>query len=214
MAYAVTLLIIVSVTILIRNRKIRKHYVLGGLCALPLVIIDPLLRTGYFEQLTTAQLYQYFLTQALTVFMFGGLSAVLYELVFSTHFTKQRSSTRQHPSVFLIGLVIGMSLFLFGVVPLVTAVIVGLAINVVLLMLLRSDLFWDATFSAIGTGLLYAVLFSLITHGSGSLTSLWFTEGLSGATVAGLPLEELIVVALFGAFFGSIYSAAKSLYER
>lgn len=214
MAYATILLITVSVTLLIRNQGIRKHYILGGLCALPLVIIDPLLRIGYFEQLTAAQLYQYFLTQALIVFLFGGLSAVLYELVFSTHFTKQRSTTRHHLSVFLIGLVIGILLFQFGIVPLVTAVIIGLAINVALLMLLRSDLFWDATFSAIGTGLLYAVLFTLITHGSGSLSSLWFTEGLSGATVAGLPLEELIVVALFGAFFGPIYSAAKSLYER
>lgn len=214
MTYAIFLLACASAAILFGNRDIRRHFVIGGLCALPLIVIDPLLRLGYFEQLSHWQLFRYFLELALFSFLFGGLSVVLYELVFSTHFTKLRSEKRRYLSISLVGLIIGLLLFLLGAVPLVVSIIIGLSLNVILLIIFRADLLWDATFSAIGTGMLYAVLFSLVAHGSGTLSGLWFTDSLSGATIAGLPFEELVVVALFGAFFGPIYSAIKSLYER
>lgn len=214
MTYAILVFGVLGIVILITKPAVRQHYLLGCLAALPLLLVDPFLRIGYFEQLSTTQLIWHFLLQALVAASFGGVAAVLYELVFSVHFTKQRSGKRAHLSVFLIGLFVSIGLFLFGVFPLVTAIVIGLLINTALLIAFRSDLLWDATFSAIGTGILYAIMFTIIAREPGSVEGLWFTSGLSGATIAGLPIEELLVIALFGSFFGPIYTAAKSLYER
>lgn len=204
-----------SLIVLQKNRQLLVHYLLGAFCALPLIIIDPLVRAGFFEQLSTKSLVEHFATQALLTLMLGGLAATLYEWVVAPKFRLRQAETRQYLGIFLIGFSLMLVLFLFSSLSLASCVGLGLLINIIILVSWRSDLVWDATFSALGTALLYAMVFSWVVNEPGQIDGLWFNSaGLSGLTVAGLPIEELLVVACFGAFFGPVYIAAKSYYRR
>lgn len=209
------LLVIIALAsvLVLRDRRYRRQFRVGGLSLLPILLIEPLTRVGYFENLSTSQLIVYFLVRGSIAFMIGGLVVVAYEAIIAQRLNKKTARSRHHLQVYVIGFLVSLLLFWASVLPFASALTVSLLFTVVIIFLWRSDLLWDALFSGLAAGLLYAALYAVLFRVSGMSVSSWYSAQLSGVTLVGIPVEQLMVAAVFGAFFGPLYIAGKSYHH-
>jgi hypothetical protein len=83
-----------------------------------------------------------------------------------------------------------------------------------MILVIRKDLVWDLLFSAFSMGVLYFLIFLVIYRGfPGEIQNLWFGSSLIGITLFSVPIEELLIVMLWGALWGPIYVVIKDLKE-
>jgi len=180
----------------------------AGLLALPVAILPVLFfQEIYNEQAVT---YQEIFVRLLGIFSLGAIAASAYEVLLQKHFVTVEGSRKEllwllvGPLVLVMGLVMGQNL--------VVALALALIADLIILLVIRSDLFWDAAFSGIAVGLLYVVVY-LINFRllSGEPSQLIVMAPLGALTVMGLPVVEIILIALFGSLWGPLYVALKSL---
>jgi hypothetical protein len=166
--------------------------------------------------LTSPLTFHYFeypigLVRLVVLFSLGALAAAGYEAVFRQYFKEPRRSRHvlnwmlAGPIVFLVGTMIAGETF----TPLVVTILLELG----LILALRRDLLWDVIFSGFAMAIFYLVLLIVLVRVLGMpLTDTWLVaNGFSGATWLGIPLEEMVSVALFGALWGPMYPAFKDL---
>ncbi len=149
--------------------------------------------------------------RAIAVFSYAALSSVVYELFFSKHFTSHANRSR-HSFVWLI---FGPLIFVVGVMfgfPTLACLIVSLVINLALVIVFWRELTWDAIFSGGAMAILYAIIFIFLGRGFTNFSPIF--SNLSGLTVAGLPIEEVLTVFLFGALWGPLYPAMKDFRRQ
>jgi len=192
-----------SIAFAVIRPDVRRSMLWAGLLAVPVLLTSPLT----FNALD----YPIGLIRLVTLFSFGALAAALYEVVFSKYFQLKRQSRRP-----LLWLIAGPVIFLIG--TMITGQVMGPLIFVLLLeigfiLFFRRDLVWDVVFSGFAMAILYVVLLLILVRGLGTpLAETWlgFADP-SGLTFFGVPFEEVLLVALFGALWGPMYPAYKDL---
>jgi hypothetical protein len=166
--------------------------------------------------ITTASADEYFfawLGQLLMLtFFVGSIGAIAYEAIFHVHWKRPAHRHHHHVGILAIGPL--LALIGFFIVPFAAlhVLLIGLAIEVVLLLIVRSDLIVDGLFSGLFMGVLMSVLFYYFF---GSVPGTFFeTWQLTGIIVAGLPVELLLFFFFFGVLWGPWYEVMKDYHPR
>ncbi len=208
---AITILLLGGVVVFWRRSKSDQRTLqFGALFSLPLVIVEFWL-TGGLDRLGATVLQQ--IVQAITV-MVAMMSVGALAAVVADRGTRRWWGSVAHPARYrlwwlTLGLLVSAALFFTGEsAP--EALMIGLAINAVLLVTVERALIWDAV---LGSGA-FVVLFLALDlvfgiRASGDIAHLLIGSTAIGLTVFGLPLERLLTIALLGAQIGPLFSATK-----
>lgn len=194
---------LLALAIGILRPDLRRVMLWAGVLAIPILLTSPL-TFHYLE-------YPIGLVRLVVLFSLGALAAAAYETIFRQYFKEPRRSRHvlnwmlAGPVVYLIGIMISGET--------ITPLIVTLILELGLVLALRRDLVWDVVFSGFAMAFFYVLLLVVLVRVLGlPLTDTWLVgSGLTGATWIGIPLEEVVVVALFGALWGPMYPAFKDL---
>lgn len=152
-------------------------------------------------------------------FIKGGIAAVIYEEVFNRTVCKMREHVHHWKRMIVPIYLGGIILFLFptiawGVNPVFSAALSVLLFSIYLLIY-RRDLLINAISSglliALATYLGYLTLFSLYP---GLLEAWWKLDTLTGFSLTGIPLEELLEGFMIGFFGGVFYEFFNGLRLR
>lgn len=178
----------------------------GGMLAVPVLLAFPL--TFHFIN------FPFGLMRLVTLFMFGALASAAYEMAFSKFFRLHDRSREP-----LLWMLLGPFVFLLGVMTTgetVGPLIFALIFEVGLIFILRRDLLWDLLFSGGAMAVFYIVIVVVLVRILGAPVgySAIVDTTFSGLTVIGIPIEEIVAVALFGALWGPMYPAFKDLKFR
>ena len=150
----------------------------------------------------------------LFAFAIGGITAVLYEIVFSRRYKKRGTTT--HLGVMLLLSLSGLLFMVVGSLILgfnsIYTSTTGFLLLGTLIVIFRHDLLADAFWSGILVGTLmlgfYIIFISLFP---GIIQKWWMLENLSGILILGAPLEELMWGFGWGFFAGPAYEFVKGL---
>lgn len=205
---------VLTILVGLMRPDLRKELVWGGTAALPVLLISPLL--NYRSNLpVTVPSFGIFVEEAIVAFSVGALASVVYKVGIRHLVTPVAHPHRHNLRWLVIGpvfLALAVLIFPrhFG-----QQVVIALLLDVVILLILRKDLFWDFLFSALAMGGLYIVLYFFV-RGSlpGIDTPLWFPNGFTGVTFWGIPVEEVLGIFLFGGLWGPLYIAIKGYEEQ
>lgn len=143
-------------------------------------------------------------------FWVGGISAVIYEIVFKKKVRPRKIGTNYKP-INLVTLNIVLALLFFGGFFILRlnsfyASIFAFTPLILFIWIKRSDLIINSLFSGLllsAVGLLWFWVPELITPGW--IKTHWLFENLSGVLILKAPLEDLIWGFLAGAFIGPLY---------
>lgn len=215
MYYVLVVLAAIWLVVYYEREDLRRELVTAGLMAAVIMLIITSLNETYLLLLSESALSRFVVRSGLFSFFFGGLAAVLYE-VFLHKKLVPVPHPKRHELVWLwVGPIVSSLMILGSDTPVAVAVVIGLALETIILLLIRKDLVWDALLSGIFLGLIYIVILLLgFRIPPGSFSEFWFASPLSGVLVGPLPVEELIVVFLFGALWGPLYEGLKGLKTR
>jgi hypothetical protein len=187
----------------------------AGTLSLPIFALKLLIVPQFGVDLQSVSLYLPLLISALIFgFTFGGIAAVTFEIFFH-----QKLNTVAHPHrIHLNWLIFGPIVFALGILllklPFANAISLGFFIQALILIILRKDLLWDAVISGVFIGLMYVLFYYLFfTVIPGQLNTLWFSD-LSGISLFGLPVEEIVAIFTFGLLWGPIYEGTKGYKLR
>jgi len=194
-----------TLAIALSREDLRPRMFWAGILALPVFVLPLLL---FAELYSTEQFgWSTLLAAMLTSFSFGALAAAAYEVflgkVLALHYRSRRSL------IWLLAGPLAVVVALLAEQSLIVAVIIGLIVDLLIVIITQADLIWDVIFSGLAMGLLYSFLYLVNFRGLSGEPFFWFGSELSGLTVNGLPLEELVLIVLFGALWGPIYVAVK-----
>lgn len=207
--------IVLAVIILYILKEHRRKLFIGGLVALPVLLLIPILSTSFFGLFENKYIVQFFINQGLVVFSLGIITAAIYEIILKPKITKRPTTSRYHFMFFGFGLLLSFIIFDLFNQPLLPSLIYGLGLNFLLAVQYYGEEIYDIAFSAILMAMFYvfiyvAILFDL----PGDTGNFWFSGSLSGLTMFGIAVEKLITVALFGVFWGPIYIGMKDVFYK
>lgn len=211
--YVITILAIIVVLL---RRDLWREMVLAGLLALPILLLKPLISSNFFIIANSNGGIWLFLAEKIIFgFSFGALAASIYEIFFHKKITPLKHPLRKKLIWLLIGPVIFVLITIIFHQAVAWGLLAGLAVNLIIVLSIRTDLVWDTIFSGFAMGVLYFIIFALSYSGfPGDIRNLWFSDVTVGITAFSLPVEELLCVFLFGAFWGPIYIAIKDLKTK
>lgn len=184
---------------------------LAGLLALPVLLLKPIISSNfYLVAESNGGIWLFLIEKIVLSFSFGALASSIYEIFFHKKITPIHHPLRKK----LIWLFCGPVLFLISIIffhqTFIWALLAGLILNLIIVLSIRKDLIWDAIFSGFFMGLLYFIIFTISYQGfPGDIRDLWFSETTIGITAFSIPVEELLCIFLFGAFWGPLYIAIK-----
>ena len=214
MEIAILVLLIIFTFLLVKRSDLRNQMVFGGIMTIPLLFYKPIISSTSWYSAFADLGFVFWLERLVFGFAFGAIAAALYEAVFKQRFTTMPRDKRSHLSWLLIGPAALLIANLGFEQSFILSLILGLAIDALILIIIRPDLTWDALFSAIAMGSLYLLMFFLLFRGiPGDVKHFWFANQLTGINILGIPIEELVAVALFGGLWGPLYVALKSFRE-
>jgi hypothetical protein len=143
-------------------------------------------------------------------FLLGGISSVIYEEVFKKRYQKVKKKTHHWNLIFLILILIGFIIlnilfFLFNINSIYASAIAYLTIAS-LIFICRKDLISDGIFSGVLLGIIFMVEYwILLTIYPNLFEKIWMMDNLSGITIVGMPVEELIWSFSWGVLAGPMY---------
>ena len=216
MTYIWYIIAVLALIVFVWRRDLRPKMLASGLLSLPILFIKPLIATDFSDFAgSEGGVGLFILNRAIISFSFGVLASALYDIFFHKHLTPLHHPHRPKLLYLLAGPVLFFLLYFLLPLPVVTALIISLLVDLAILAVIRFDLIWDVIFSGAAMGTLYLIIFvTAFSALPGDINNLWFSNQLSGANVFSLPIEELVCVALFGALFGPLYVAIKDFRER
>lgn len=206
--YIITVLAVICAFL---RRDLIREMVLAGLLSLPILLLKPLISSNFIQVANNnGGLWLFLIEKIIISFSFGALASSVYEIFFHKKITPLKHPLRKK----LLWLIVGPVLFVVLVIlfnqNLALSLTIGLVVNIIIVLIIRTDLIWDAIFSGFSMGLLYFIIFAVSYRGfPGDIHNLWFSNTTVGITAFSLPIEELLIVFLFGAFFGPLYIALK-----
>lgn len=193
----------------------RKAVLWASLFTMPLGLTEPLFVPAYWNPpslFDLAQTIGFDIESLIFSFGIGGIGAVLYNLLTGYEPTGLPSSElaaprhRLHAWALAVPFVSFPLLNLFPWNPIYPAII-AMALGAITTLFCRLDLAPKIGVGAILFPGFYAVFLLGLewTTLSGYIERVWNLPALSGLMVAGLPVEELVFAAAFGAYWSSVY---------
>lgn len=207
---------ILAITVALLRRDLLKEIVLAGFLALPILLIKPLISPNFYTVANSNGGFWLFLIEKIILsFSFGALASGIYEIFFHKRITPLKHPLRRKLIWLFSGPVIFIASTMIFQQSVALGLLLGLTVNLIIVLLIRTDLIWDAIFSGFAMGTLYFIIFAVSYSGfPGDIRQLWFSDVTVGITAFSLPIEELICVFLFGAFWGPLYIAIKDRKEK
>jgi hypothetical protein len=208
------LLSLLAVGIGIKRPDLRRQMIWAGFLVLPVLAIQPLISDGFWPLLTLDQTIIFLLTRATISFFMAAALASIYEGLWRHYFTPPNHPSRRHLLWLMVGPIIFALLKLSGS-SFVSCLMVSLLTDLIIVLAARRDLIWDVLFSGLMMGLTYGLVFWVTAAAiPGDLVNLGWFGPATGLNVFGLPIEELIIVILYGALWGPLYVAIKDLQSH
>jgi len=207
-------LTILALLVAFFRKDLRFRMLLAAILSAPILLIKPLTDPN-FSQILAGQALVIFLAERLVIAAsFAALSSAIYETFFHKRISPAHHPHRPRLLWLLSGLLI-FAILLFFNLSLIVAILAALLADLIIVLILSPDLIWDVIFSGSCMGALYLMIFLITFRGfPGGMANLWFTNTISGLTLWSMPIEELLVVVLFGALVGPLYIAIKDLKEK
>jgi hypothetical protein len=212
----VGLVIVAMAGILLQHwPAIRKQWLFGALCSLPVVGLE-ILVAGRIDRLggSTIDGVLYLLTTTAVIVALGGLAAVATEVTINRWWTPTMHPNRHLLRWFLFGAGTSVLLMLFGWSA-GLSLLVGVAVNTLIVLRLDRTLIWDVIISSSSFAVWFVIADLLFgARASGDIDRLLIGSGPIGITLSGLPIERILVMALAGLILGPVFSATKRHRNR
>lgn len=194
-----------SLTVFTVRKDLRWEMLLSGLFSLPALFIFPILLD---EPLSAPTLS----AEIIPIFSTAALAYALYKIAFRPRFSPSIHPERKSMLFLFAGFLLFLVLYFIARQTAALSLLSGLSLNLIIMLIWRRKLVWDWIFSSAGLGMVYLLIFFYTAGGKiGTTHALWFSNSFSGFTVNGFPLEELLIIGLFGAFWGPLYVSIKDL---
>ena len=186
----------------------------ASLFTMPLGLTEPLFVPAYWNPPSLFDLAQrtgFDIESLIFSFGIGGIGAVLYNLLTGYEPAalppSERAAPRHrlHSWALAVPFVSFPLLYLFHWNPIYPAII-AMALGALAAMFCRPDLAPKAGVGAIlFLGYYTVFLLGLEVTAPGYIERVWNLPALSGLKIAGLPIEELLFAAAFGAYWSGVY---------
>src|SRR3989338_11300363 len=186
----------------------REMFISSTIAGILALVLEPFFRADYWAP----ELFNGWdvgIEDFLYGFAIGGIASVLYEEVFKKRFIKKKSHKYHWRFVFILYAASFFSLFIgrqwWGLNSMYST-LCALAVAFFLIIFSRPDLVRDSVW----TGILFTAITLLayiptLILFPNFISSFWHLQNLSGATLAGLPLEEILWAFMFGLVAGPFY---------
>jgi len=192
----------------------REAMVWASLFTAPFGLTEPLFVPAYWSPPSLFDLARttgFDIESFIFSFGIGGISAVLYNLLTGRELAPVADEERRSPRhilhywSFAVPLVLFPFLYLFRWNPIYPAIVV-MVLGALAAIWCRPDLARKTWVGAI----LFLAFYTVLLLGvewtvPGYIERVWNLGALSGLRVAGMPLEELLFAAAFGAYWSGIY---------
>lgn len=210
-------LVIVAMAIILLQQwpALRKQWLFGALCSLPVVGLE-ILVAGRIDRLggSTIDGALYLLTTTAVIIALGGMAAVATELTINRWWTPTMHPNRHLLRWFLLGAGTSVLLMFFGWSA-GLSLLVGVAVNTLIVLSLDRTLIWDVIISSSSFAVWFVIADLLFgARASGDIDRLLIGSGPIGITLSGLPIERILVMALAGLILGPVFSATKRHRSR
>jgi hypothetical protein len=192
----------------------RKGMVWASLFTTPLGLTEPLFVPAYWSPPSLFDLARttgFDVESLIFTFGIGGIGAVLYNLSTRQELLPVDDAERHSSRHSLHGWTLAVPFASFPVLYLlpwnpIYAAIVAMLLSAVAAIWCRRDLL-RKTWVGAGLFLAYYAVFLLGVEWTapGYIARVWNLEALSGVSVAGVPIEELLFAAAFGAYWSGLY---------
>lgn len=202
--------LIAAVIVAWRRPKYRRQLLWGAIFSIPVLLLN-IVFAGTFARLgfDFSDALLSIVSAFIGITASGALLAALYEAIINRRLTPVSRAGRQHLWWLTVGILLGIILAALGV-PLLLAVAIGLLIDIIFVLLLAREVFWDVFIGAFGFAIWYAladVAFGLRT--SGDIARLVIGQQPFGLTLAGLSIERVLVMASIGALVSPLFVALR-----
>jgi len=186
----------------------------ASLFTMPLGLTEPLFVPAYWNPPSLFDLAQrtgFDIESLIFSFGLGGIGTVLYNLLTGYEPAGLPPSERAAPRHRLHAWMLAVPFVSFPLLSLfhwnsIYPAILAMALGAVATAFCRPDLAPKVGVGAIlFLGFYTVVLFGLEWTAPGYIERVWNLPALSGLTIAGLPIEELLFAAAFGAYWSSVY---------
>lgn len=192
------------------RKDLKKPMLWAGILSVPLFCFKPLMSSFVLEEVGVY--WPYLVWTIVSGFFFGGIAAVIFEVLFH-----KKLKIVPHPHRFHLNwLIAGPVAFTLSKVGLglsfALSIALGFFAQLLVLLYFRKDLLWDAIISGLFMGLVYLGFhYFFLSSMQGDISSFWFSD-LSGILFFNIPIEEAVVVFAFGMLWGPLYEGIKG-YE-
>lgn len=209
------LLLIPAVWLIVTQRGKRPIYLAAMLATAPLILLVPILSQTFFGLFSLAQGLTFLASQTLVILASAVLTAYFYEQAVRPKIVHVPPGKRHHYLLFLVGVVLSFVMFDLLGQSLIVSLIFGMGINLLLAVRYYGDQLSEILFSLLLMGAFYLFLYALVLFDlPGETSRYWFDSQLSGAVIWGIAVEKIVVILLYGAFWGPIYVAAKDVLAK
>ncbi len=193
----------------------RPEFMAAMATILPLLLLVPILSQTFFGLFMLGQGLLFLATQAVVILAVAVLASYLYEQGIRPKIAHAQGTHRHRYLLFLVG--VALSLLMFDVLnqPLIVCLIFGMAINLLLAIRYYRDQLNEVLFSILLMGAFYLFIYTQILFDlPGETSRYWFSDQLSGSVLWGIGVEKIVVILLYGGFWGPVYIAAKDVLAK
>lgn len=191
----------------------RREMMWASAVTAPLAFLEPLFVPEYWNPpgiFALAQSTGFDIESFIFCFAVGGISAVIYEIVFpARHVAMKKSamkSHRYHHIAIAAGPLAFAILYFATSLNIIYISIIAMALAGLAGMLCRPDISRKILFSGALFFAFYFLFFIFFNAAfPGYVEKVWNLGALSGVLVAGIPLEELLYAIAQGMMWGSLY---------
>lgn len=202
--------ILVFFTIFFSRHDLQKVMLWTGSLSFPLFLLKFILVPNLFNKVSNTDLYFLFLVEAAVFgFAFGGIAAVLFEILFHQKLKIVAHPHRHHLSWLIFGPLVFFGSYFILDLSFAICIFFGFLTQALILLFMRKDLLWDSLVSGIFLSLVYVIYYYLFfSVVPGQISTIWLTD-LTGIIIFGLPVEELLAIFAFGLLWGPLYEGTK-----
>lgn len=192
----------------------RKVMIWSSVCTMPFGLTEPLFVPRYWDPPSLFDLAQrtgFDIESLLFAFGIGGVGATIYNIILARDlepiglWERRAHRHRFHGLALLVPVLTFPALYFLPwnpIYPAIVAMVLGAAATVAC----RIDLKWRTLIGGMLFAAYYAAFMLLLEWSApGYIARVWNLTALSGITIAGIPLEELVFGFAFGSYWAGIY---------
>lgn len=200
--------------IFVMRKDLRKEIIFSSILITPLGATDIFFIPFYWNPQTLFN-FNPGIESFLFSFAVGGIASALYEFLFKKHLTRIRESKRMHHKqmiYFALAIIISLTIsyFIFGKNYMPAMILAGF-VGAITIAIMRRDLIKEILVGGLFFMIFYS-LFTIILNNiiwPGIFGRVWNFSNLSGFSLLGVPIEEIIWSLATGMLIEPIYEYIK-----